>query len=122
MKFYECGHCGNIICYMANSGVPVVCCGEKMKEVEPKTADSAVEKHVPVVKIDGREVTVTVGSTRHPMTDEHSIKWIVIETKEGYQKKDLASTGEPEAKFVLSEGDEFVAAYEFCNLHGLWKA
>ena len=26
-----------------------------------------------------------------------------------------------EAKFVLAEGEEVVAAYEYCNLHGFWK-
>ena len=28
----------------------------------------------------------------------------------------------PEASFALCEGDEVVAAYAYCNLHGLWKA
>ena len=120
--FFECKHCGNMIYHMVSSGLPVSCCGERMKEVTPKTADSAVEKHVPVVEVNGREVTVTVGSTKHPMTEDHSIKWIILETKNGFQKKDLPSTGEPVAKFTLSEGDEVVAAYEYCNLHGLWKA
>ncbi|HNZ83333.1 MAG TPA: desulfoferrodoxin family protein, partial [Sedimentibacter sp.] len=32
------------------------------------------------------------------------------------------SPGEkPAAVFALVEGDEVVAAYEYCNLHGLWK-
>ncbi|MBO6061828.1 MAG: superoxide reductase, partial [Clostridia bacterium] len=29
---------------------------------------------------------------------------------------------EPKAYFALVEGDEAVAAYAYCNLHGLWKA
>ena len=32
-KFYRCEHCGNIIAMVKNTGVPVVCCGEKMKEI-----------------------------------------------------------------------------------------
>ena len=71
MKFYVCSHCGNIIAFVKSSGVPVVCCGEKMQELEPNTTDAAVEKHVPVVQVDGQKVTVTVGSTEHPMLPEH---------------------------------------------------
>ena len=28
----------------------------------------------------------------------------------------------PEAVFALAEGQKAVAVYEYCNLHGLWKA
>ena len=37
-------------------------------------------------------------------------------------KVDLAPEEAPEAAFALAEGDEVVAAYDYCNLHGLWKA
>ena len=122
MEFYICNHCGNIIAYVENKGVPVVCCGERMSKLEPKTADSALEKHVPVIQVEGNLVTVTVGSTEHPMTEEHSIQWIVLETKQGRQRKQLQPGQKPQAVFALTEGDEAVAAYEYCNLHGLWKA
>ena len=62
MKFYVCNHCGNIVHFVKNKGVPVVCCGEKMSELIPGTSDGAAEKHVPEVKVDGNKVTVTVGS------------------------------------------------------------
>ena len=26
------------------------------------------------------------------------------------------------AHIMLTEGDSVIAAYEYCNLHGLWKA
>ena len=29
-KFYICAHCGNIIAKVHDSGVPVMCCGQKM--------------------------------------------------------------------------------------------
>ena len=61
MKFYRCSHCGNIIVYMENKGVPVMCCGQKMEEIIPGSTDAALEKHVPVIIIDGNKVTVTVG-------------------------------------------------------------
>ena len=116
MKFYICNHCGNIIAYVKSSGVPVVCCGEKMQELVPNTTDAAVEKHVPVIQIDGSKVTVTVGSAEHPMIPEHYIQWIALATRQGNQRK------KPQAEFMLCEGDEAEAAYAYCNLHGLWKA
>ena len=122
MKFYKCSHCGNIIAYVNASGVKASCCGEEMTEIAPKTADSSTEKHVPVVKVDGNLVTVTVGSTLHPMEEKHSIQWISLQTEQGNQRKALAPGQEPTAVFALAPGDMVVAAYEYCNLHGLWKA
>lgn len=122
MKFYVCEHCGNIIEYVKDAGVPVMCCGEKMKEMIPGTSDGAVEKHVPVIKVDGRKVTVEVGSAEHPMLDAHYIQWIVLETEQGIQRKYLNPGDAPKAEFMLSDSDKVVAAYEYCNLHGLWKA
>lgn len=122
MKFYQCSHCKNIITYVDNKGVPVMCCGEKMQELVPGTVDAAIEKHVPVVEKDGNKVTVKVGSVTHPMLEEHHIAFIAIETKQGSQIKYLKAGEAPEAVFAIADGDEFVAAYEYCNLHGLWKA
>lgn len=122
MKFYKCSHCGNIVAYVQDNGPKVVCCGEEMNELVPKTADSATEKHVPVVTVDGNLVTVTVGSTLHPMEEKHSIQWIALETEQGNQRKTLKPGQEPTVTFALTPGDKVIAAYEYCNLHGLWKA
>ena len=121
MKFYICEHCGNIIEYVKESGVPVMCCGQKMTELVPGTSDGAHEKHVPVVVIDGDKVTVEVGSVEHPMVEAHYIQWIAIETTKGSQRVKLECTDKPRAEFKLAGGEELVAAYEYCNLHGLWK-
>ena len=122
MKFYRCEHCGNIVEFVESSGVPVVCCGEPMKELVPGTTDAAVEKHVPVVNVEGNVVKVEVGEVEHPMLEEHYIGFVAIETKNGAVQKKYLNPGEkPVAEFVLAEGDELVAAYEYCNLHGLWK-
>lgn len=122
MKFYVCKHCGNIIAYAKNSGVPVVCCGEKMSELVPGSVDAATEKHVPVISVEGNKVTVTVGEVAHPMAEEHFIEWIALETAEGNQRKELKPGQKPEAVFMMTETDKAVAAYAYCNLHGLWKA
>ena len=122
MKFYRCEHCGNIITFIHSAGVPVMCCGQKMTELVPGTTDGAAEKHVPVVEVQGSTVQVKVGSVEHPMLPEHFIQFIAIETKHGSQIKYLQPGEKPQASFVLADGDQLVAAYEYCNLHGLWKA
>ena len=122
MKFYVCAHCGNIITIVKSSGVPVMCCGEKMQEIIPGTVDAAVEKHLPVVSVEGSQVTVQVGSVEHPMLPEHFIEWIVLETSTGSQMKALTPGEKPQAVFALADGEKAVAAYAYCNLHGLWKA
>lgn len=122
MIFYVCKHCGNIIAYAKNKGVPVMCCGEKMTELVPGSVDAASEKHVPVISVEGNKVTVTVGEVAHPMAEEHFIEWIALETAEGNQRKELKPGQKPEAVFMMTESDKVVAAYAYCNLHGLWKA
>lgn len=122
MKFYVCEHCGNIIQFIKVSGVPVMCCGQKMKELIPGVSDGALEKHVPAVKVEGNKVIVEVGSVEHPMLDAHYIEWIILESEKRFQKVDLKPNQSPRAEFILADGDKPVAAYEYCNLHGLWKA
>ena len=120
-KFYICKHCGNIVAFVKSSGVPVVCCGEKMQELIPGTSDGAVEKHVPTFVVLGNRVIVTVGEVQHPMNDEHHIEWISLQTKFGNQRKCLNPNGEPKAEFALLDGDVVQAVFAYFNLHGLWK-
>ena len=122
MRFYICEHCGNIGTFVKSSGVPVMCCGQKMTELVPGTTDAAVEKHVPVIQAEGAQVIVTVGSVEHPMITEHFIEWIALETREGVQIKHLTPGSKPQVVFALTQGDSVVSAYAYCNLHGLWKA
>lgn len=122
MKYYVCEHCGNIVEYVKESGVPVMCCGQKMTEMVPGTSDGAHEKHVPVIKQEGDMVVVEVGSVEHPMVEAHYIEWITLETTKGVHRMKLSYTDKPKAAFKLVEGEEVVAAYEHCNLHGLWKS
>ncbi|MCD7829116.1 MAG: desulfoferrodoxin [Clostridiales bacterium] len=122
LKFYRCEHCGNIVVKVKDTGVPVMCCGQKMTELVPGTTDAAAEKHVPVCTAEGSLVTVNVGSIDHPMLPEHYIEWIVLKTKQGVQLKYLQPGEKPAASFALSQGDAVEAVYAYCNLHGLWKA
>lgn len=121
VKFYICRSCGNLVDMINASGVRMVCCDKEMDELVPNTVDASQEKHVPVVEIDGNTVTVTIGSVTHPMVEEHFIQWIYLVTEQGIQRKNLKPGQEPKAVFALAEGDKVVEAYEYCNLHGLWK-
>ncbi len=122
VKLFKCAHCGNIVEMVEDRGVKPACCGEAMQLLDANTTDAAQEKHVPVVTASGNKVTVCVGSTEHPMMEEHHIAFIILETTQGVQRKQLDKTGKPTAEFVLAEGEKAVAAYEYCNLHGFWKA
>ena len=122
LKFYRCAHCGQIVAMIQETGVPLVCCGEKMEELLPGTTDAAHEKHVPLYEIQDGAVLVSVGSVAHPMLDVHYIEWIAVETGSGMQLKRLRPGDEPKCSFALTEGDEVKAVYAYCNLHSLWKA
>ena len=120
VKFYICKHCGNIVGLIHDSGVPLVCCGEKMSELVPNTTEGATEKHLPVVEMDGNVVKVSVGSVEHPSTEEHYIAWVYLETAHGGQRKAIKPGDKPEVSFALQD-DELIAVYAYCNLHRLWK-
>ena len=89
------------------------------EELTANTTDGAYEKHVPVVLINNDTVTIVVGSVEHPSLPAHYIEWILLETEQGFQIHYLKPGMKPEATFKVTE--KVVAAYEYCNLHGLWK-
>lgn len=121
-KFYLCEHCGNVAVMITDAGVPMECCGQKLKELKPGTTDAATEKHVPVYTVEGNLVKVTVGSAEHPMQPEHFISWVSLQTRQGHQMKSLKPGDKPSVCFALCDGDTVEAVYAYCNLHSLWKA
>lgn len=121
LEFYKCAHCGNVAVKLFDQGVPLSCCGEEMTLLRAGETDGAAEKHVPVVTV-GETIHVEVGSVLHPMMEAHFITMIVLETSKGFQVKYLQPGEEPKADFAVVPGEEPVAVYEYCNLHGLWKA
>ncbi len=137
LQVYQCGKCGNIVMVMHAGGGTLVCCDEEMKLLDEKTADSATEKHVPVIeKIDGKVdggVKVKVGSVPHPMEDKHFIEWIELQADDAAYVQFLKPGGAPEAVFRVASGPSDATrpgktdaadpcAREFCNVHGLWKS
>jgi len=91
-------------------------------ELTANTEDAAHEKHVPVIEVKEDTVVVKVGSVEHPSLPAHFITFILLETTTGIHTKWLKPGDKPEARFVLVEDEKAIAAYEYCNLHGLWKA
>ena len=123
MKFLRCKKCGKIVAMVNDMNCcPTKCCSEAMEEIPVNTEDGAHEKHLPVYQIEGNIVSVKVGEVTHPMLEAHYIQWIALETNLGNQRKVLKPGQAPEAKFALLPGEEVVAVYEYCNLHGLYKA
>lgn len=120
MKFFKCNDNDSLV-------IPVTCCYtdenslSEAQEISPNTVEASKEKHLPVVDISGNTVTVNVGAVAHPMTEEHSINSVILETQNGGQYQFLPHDGAPVAKFEVAKGDKAVAAYAYCNLHGLWK-
>lgn len=119
LEVYKCGVCGNIVEVLHASGGELVCCGEPMSLLEEKTADSATEKHVPVVEKTEASAKVKVGSVPHPMEEDHYIELIEIVTQSGVDRKFLKPGEAPEAVFDCAA--DIVMAREYCSVHGLWK-
>ena len=117
LRVYQCKECGKTI--ITKNELKKL---EGWVELTAGSTDAAQEKHVPVVTKKCKTVKVDVGSVAHPMTTEHWIEWVALETEQGYQVKYLTPGSEPVCTFTLADGDKAVAVYAYCNLHGLWAA
>ncbi|MBQ4036622.1 MAG: (2Fe-2S)-binding protein [Clostridia bacterium] len=120
IRFYRCETCGNLTGMIHDAGVPMMCCGKKMTRLEPNVTEASREKHLPVLSRNGDQLHVFVGDEAHPMTEEHAILWVYLQTDRGGQRKCLKAGDLPFVTFSLQE-EEPLCAYAWCNLHGLWK-
>ena len=120
LEVYKCNICGNIVEVLHGGRGQLVCCGEPMELLAENTADAAREKHVPVIEKTGEGFRVTVGSTLHPMEDDHYIEWIELIADGQVYRQHLKPGDAPEATFCIRA--ESVKAREHCNPHGLWLA
>lgn len=119
-QVYRCSVCGNIVEVVHASAGELVCCNQPMQLLKENTTDAATEKHVPVIeKIDGG-FRVVVGEVLHPMEEQHYIEWIEMLTEDRVYRRQLRPGTPPEATFKTDA--QAVAAREYCNLHGLWRA
>ena len=100
-KFYICRHCGNLVGVIHDSGVPMMCCGQKMEALVPNTVEASGEKHLPVVTVEDGAINVNVGTVNHPMAPEHFIEWVYVQTENGGQRKALKPGDDPNVTFSL---------------------
>ena len=120
VKFFKCNHCGNVIMKVVDSKVPTMCCGARMVELIPNIENASILKHMPVVyRLDSCKIKVEVGSVPHPMLPEHHVAFIYVECEKGGILVNLTDKSEA---IVCTCKDDPIAVYEYCNLHGLWKA
>ena len=118
-ELFKCNICGNVV-EITHEGVDsLVCCGEDMEKLTVNEAnpDNFHYVHIETTK-KVEDLEFKKISVKHEMTPEHYIEFIVLETATGYQIKHLKPGEKPEAHFAVTE--PVVAAYEYCNLHGLW--
>ncbi len=121
-QIYKCNICGNIVTVLHAGGGELVCCGQPMELLDPKSQDEGLEKHVPVIEKTDNGVLVKVGDVPHPMEESHYIEWIELHTTDGQvHRAFLKPNQSPEAAFAVNY-DDVAMAKEFCNLHGLWKS
>jgi superoxide reductase len=86
-----------------------------------KMGSGSLNKHRPVISMTTDKAIIRVGIEEHPMTEEHYIQWIVIQTSKGYKVAKLTHNDKPEVEFELQDDEKLIAAYEYCNLHGFWE-
>ena len=115
LRVYQCEKCKKTIISKEELAL-----GAGWVELVAGSTDAAQEKHVPVVTKKCKTVKVDVGSVAHPMTEEHLIEWVALETEKGYQVWNFKANEAPVCEFKLADGDKAVAVYAYCNLHGLW--
>ena len=122
MKLFKCEKCGNIIYTINDKCEGITCCGEDVILLEANTVDAAKEKHVPVVTKNNNIVEVNIGDVDHPMTEDHYIEFVLLETNKGVRINNLNPGEKPHTSFILEEDEELLNTYAYCNLHGLWKS
>lgn len=121
-EVYKCDICGNVVEVVFAGKPALVCCGEPMKKLDPKTEDSTKEKHVPYVEETGSGVTVKIGQNQaHPMEEKHYIQFIEVLTSKKVYRHELKPGDEPKAEFPVKKAD-IIETREYCNVHGLWKS
>jgi len=119
---YKCEECGNVVIMLNVGDGALTCCGKDMVQQVEQTADSALEKHVPVIEKVENGYKVTVGSTHHPMLENHWIQWVELIVDGKRMMAELKPGDEPIAHFCCAcDNPKSVAAREYCNIHGLWR-
>ncbi len=118
-QIYRCNVCGNIVEVLRSGAGELVCCSQLMELLEAHTGDEGLEKHVPVTEGTSDGFRVKVGSTPHPMEENHHITLIELLADDRIYRRHLKAGDKPEALFCIEASR--VSAREYCNIHGLWS-
>lgn len=117
--FFFCPICGNVVAKLVDSGVVPDCCGAPMEELVANHSDGKDEYHRPIVEpLGGCAFRISVGYDPHPMTREHHIAFIGVETWRGFVIRHIPVGEGATTTFYLD--DPPVTFFAYCNLHGLW--
>lgn len=124
-QVYKCKTCGNVVEVFDNGVGNLMCCNQPMELLEEQTEGDKATKHVPIVQNDGSAIFAKVGEERHPMDDDHSIRFIEVNIGDEKIIKTLKPGELPEGFFAadlkeLARND--IVVREYCNVHGLWKS
>ena len=124
-KIFKCEDCGSIVEVLVDAHEEKACCDSSKNIIEPQTEGDKAPKHVPVISVDGNEVTVAVGEVQHPMDDDHFIQFVELIVGDERDIKHFKPGDVPKATFTV-DADLLAAneaiARDFCNLHGLWAS
>jgi superoxide reductase len=121
-EIYRCNVCGNVVEVLYTGVGELVCCGKPMQLLEEKTQDEFKEKHVPIVKIEGKNIHIDVGSVPHPMEEKHYIGLIELRRNGAVIASASLKPGDrPAAEFCLGDTSGITARI-WCNIHGVWKS
>ena len=121
MQVYKCAICGNVVEILHSGEGELVCCGEAMKLLQEKKADTGSEYHVPVVEVNDGKMFVKIGKEPHPSEENHYIEFIeVISRDNKYIKRKYLTYGEkPELELKPMYKEFLIRSY--CNIHELWQ-
>ena len=119
VKFYRCPICQNVIGLIDGDPKHLSCCGKPMEHLVANSVDAAQEKHVPVCKVEGDKLVVSVGNVEHPMAEDHYIMWIAMVSDNQTTRIRLYPEQETTVRFKYIPNS---ILYAYCNKHGLWKA
>ena len=119
-NFHICTICKNAAVLFQDKGGELNCCNQAMRRLAANTEEASTEKHLPYLKRKGNMLIAEIGQTIHPQTPEHNIEYVYVKTKHGGQRIDLTPEMPPIVEFAFVDGNEPIAVYAYCNLHGLW--
>jgi len=116
---FKCITCENVVEILREGDGELFCCGKPMVKEESKNNDDGVEKHLPVIKEKETYFEISVGEVEHPMTLEHHIEWVEINTSKESIKKFFNVNEKP--VFTIPKDHKVKNVRAYCNKHGLWR-